>query len=224
MSINVVDTPINRTKPGVYLIKNIMTNEIYVGSTVHMSNRFRFHRGQLRHNVHDNPRLQKSFNEYGEDNFEFVPLFNCNESTILEYEQQVMDELCPEFNIHLVVDVRSFAEEQVLEIRSKYRAGECNYEAIGDEYGMSASSALRILAGKTYQHLLSSKELVEYQKRYENSIPRGRLRSPTLTTVEVQQIRENPKKLSQYKLSKLYSVAEATITKVLFRRSPYDYD
>jgi group I intron endonuclease len=56
---------------GIYLIRNTYNNKVYVGSSVHIKNRFAGHRATLRTGKHKNPKLQAAWNKYGEANFEF---------------------------------------------------------------------------------------------------------------------------------------------------------
>lgn len=63
---------IYKTK-GIYGIRNMTNNKIYVGKTqVSFGDRWDDHKSKLRNNYHDNPYLQRSWNKYGESNFEFL--------------------------------------------------------------------------------------------------------------------------------------------------------
>lgn len=64
-----ITTKIIDKKPGIYFIKNINNNKVYIGQSVNCYKRLIFHRHQLRHGTHDNPHLQRSFNKHGEDKF-----------------------------------------------------------------------------------------------------------------------------------------------------------
>lgn len=55
----------------IYKITNKITNQNYVGQTIDINRRKRTHFNTLRSNTHDNPKLQASWNKYGEENFEF---------------------------------------------------------------------------------------------------------------------------------------------------------
>ena len=57
---------------GIYVIRNIVNDNIYIGSSVNIKKRFCQHRNSLRKNKHHNKYLQRSWNKYGEENFEFV--------------------------------------------------------------------------------------------------------------------------------------------------------
>lgn len=54
---------------GIYRIVNTVTNECYVGQSQYMRKRVREHFRLLRLKKHPNPRLQNSFNKYGEASF-----------------------------------------------------------------------------------------------------------------------------------------------------------
>lgn len=59
-------------KSGIYYIKNLINNKVYVGSTNHFTTRFTQHLRRLRRGIHDNFLLQKEWSEYGEENFKFI--------------------------------------------------------------------------------------------------------------------------------------------------------
>jgi group I intron endonuclease len=50
---------------GIYRIRNIINNHIYIGSAVSMELRKKDHFGRLRRNIHGNDHLQNAFNKYG---------------------------------------------------------------------------------------------------------------------------------------------------------------
>ena len=63
---------------GIYGIRNKINNKVYVGKTeMNFGDRKDCHFASLRGGYHINPHLQKSFNKYGEDNFEFIVLYEC---------------------------------------------------------------------------------------------------------------------------------------------------
>lgn len=55
----------------IYKIINKITGEKYVGQTTNFSRRKENHLSALRNNKHVNPKLQSSWNKYGEENFYF---------------------------------------------------------------------------------------------------------------------------------------------------------
>lgn len=54
----------------IYKIINNVTEEKYVGQTTNFSRRIKDHKEALRGNRHKNPKLQASWNKYGEENLQ----------------------------------------------------------------------------------------------------------------------------------------------------------
>lgn len=80
---------------GIYRITCIATKKIYIGSAVSLRRRWKEHRGELRHNKHGNPYLQKAWNKYSEEAFTFEALEFVLSPFLLEREQYWMDKLKP---------------------------------------------------------------------------------------------------------------------------------
>lgn len=58
---------------GIYRITNIENRKSYIGKTgMNFGDRWDSHRALLRAGRHDNPHLQRAWNHYGEDSFEFA--------------------------------------------------------------------------------------------------------------------------------------------------------
>lgn len=84
----------------IYKITNITNSKIYVGSTIRKINRrWNIHKSQLRRGIHGNRYLQRSWNKYGENNFQFDILEECDESISIEREQHYKILLKAEYNI-----------------------------------------------------------------------------------------------------------------------------
>ena len=64
---------------GVYCIKNIITNQCYVGSSKHIEIRWGRHKAELRRGNHRNLHLQNSYNFYGPEAFAFLIVEECDE-------------------------------------------------------------------------------------------------------------------------------------------------
>lgn len=64
----------NKMMQGVYIIKNKITDEVYVGSSTNLRRRKNDHISSLKRNDHENKFLQKSYNEHKKKNFEFIIL------------------------------------------------------------------------------------------------------------------------------------------------------
>jgi len=80
---------------GIYMIYNLQNHKRYVGSSVdcsfNSSGRWYFHRNLLRKNKHYNFYLQNAWNKYGEQNFIFETIEECEKEKLIEREQYWMD-------------------------------------------------------------------------------------------------------------------------------------
>lgn len=84
---------------GVYIITNTANGNRYIGSSIDIYRRWTTHLRDLRKGIHGNQILQRAWNKYGEDKFEFAILLLCSESDTLLNEQQFLDNIEPEYNI-----------------------------------------------------------------------------------------------------------------------------
>ena len=79
-------------KSGIYLIKNIVNNKVYIGSAVNIDNRWPRHRYDLKEGKHHSEHLQSAWNKYGEQSFTFEVLEEVsNQEHLLAYEQVYLD-------------------------------------------------------------------------------------------------------------------------------------
>lgn len=74
----------------IYQIKNLINGNLYIGQTVNFLARKEKHLSCLRRQVHDNPYLQKAFNKYGEEAFEFSILHEeeCDQERLNQLEEE----------------------------------------------------------------------------------------------------------------------------------------
>lgn len=84
---------------GIYMIINLINGKKYIGSSINIRQRLWEHRATLRHNKHYNNHLQRAWNKYGEENFDFSILERCPKEKRFEREQYYVDSLHPEYNI-----------------------------------------------------------------------------------------------------------------------------
>ena len=85
---------------GIYVIRNLKNGKCYYGSSKDIKKRWRVHRNQLNSGKHHNTHLQRSWVNYGNDNFIFEVVEECSKELLLEREQYYLD-LKPEYNIGL---------------------------------------------------------------------------------------------------------------------------
>jgi group I intron endonuclease len=107
-------------KSGIYKIKFTDSPKIYIGSAIDLVKRRRNHLSDLRTERHPNIHLQRMFNKYGEKQFMFQVIENCELDILVTREQYFIDQLQPEINIlkiaHSSLGYRH-TEEAILKIR-----------------------------------------------------------------------------------------------------------
>lgn len=94
---NKKDVNLNMVFAGVYALRCIPTDKLYVGSSVHVLKRLHCHWWKLVYNKHDSVKLQHAFNKYGGENFnpELIEMvdISANREILYEREQYWLDEL-----------------------------------------------------------------------------------------------------------------------------------
>ena len=85
-------------KSGIYQIKNLVNDDVYIGSAMDFYQRKKKHFNSLKNKNHHSRYLQNAVNKYGIENFEFGILEYCTES-LLEREQYFVNKLNPVYNI-----------------------------------------------------------------------------------------------------------------------------
>ena len=104
---------------GVYEIKNKINGKRYIGSTIMtFTKRLEHHRCLLRKNTHKNKHLQRAWNKYGEDNFEFSILEIVDKCCTLEIEQIYLDACVDCYNINPIASGTPDLSKETIEKRS----------------------------------------------------------------------------------------------------------
>lgn len=81
------------TKTGIYQIKNLITEKVYVGSAVNIDRRWYNHKSLLSNNKNKLPKLQNSVNKHGLESFIFEIIEECPKEILIEREQYWIDYL-----------------------------------------------------------------------------------------------------------------------------------
>lgn len=71
---------------GIYMIKNLFNNKVYIGQSTNIDRRWNDHKNKLNNNKHENLHLQESYNKYGEDNFSFEIICKCGKDELNDKE------------------------------------------------------------------------------------------------------------------------------------------
>ena len=86
-------------KQGIYTIKSLIDDRIYIGSSSNLIRRKSNHFWKLKNKNHANVKLQNFVNKYGIENLLFEIIEECNENLLIEREQYYFELLNPKFNI-----------------------------------------------------------------------------------------------------------------------------
>lgn len=84
---------------GIYKIENLINGKIYIGSTNNLKKREYEHFRLLNNNKHHSSFLQRSYNKYGKDSFNFKIVLNCPCEERIPIEQYLIDYYQPEYNM-----------------------------------------------------------------------------------------------------------------------------
>ena len=75
---------------GVYSIRNVLTGDQYIGSSVSIESRWACHKSGLKHG-NGSKHLQRAWNKYGEENFIFEVLEECEQECVRQLELKYFD-------------------------------------------------------------------------------------------------------------------------------------
>lgn len=73
---------------GIYMIRCKINGKCYVGQSTNIKSRWRSHKYNLKHNKHSSKEMNKDWNAYGEDNFEFKIIQRCTKDELEELEKK----------------------------------------------------------------------------------------------------------------------------------------
>lgn len=74
---NMLPNCVLKNEPGIYEIHNKINNKRYIGQSIRVKARILKHINLLNKNEHQNNHLQRSWNKYGEENFDYNVLEYC---------------------------------------------------------------------------------------------------------------------------------------------------
>lgn len=90
---------------GIYCIINLINNKKYMGSSsTSIKSRWRTHKSRLRRGCHRNYRLQRDWDKYGEDAFDFRVLIYTEPDEALPLEQWILDNYSHLFEYNIARD------------------------------------------------------------------------------------------------------------------------
>jgi group I intron endonuclease len=136
---------------GIYKILNTKNNKVYIGQTKDYDKRIREHIRYLKNNTHQNKYLQRTYNKYGVDIFEFSLIEECSEKELTIREQYWIDFYGgvsdpKNYNLREAGSEGTFSEEVLHKIRTA-RLGKPHSEE--SKKKMSKAHMGKILSEKT---------------------------------------------------------------------------
>lgn len=76
-------------KCGIYQIRNLINNKVYIGQSIDLRKRKSVHWNLLKNNKDTNIHLQRAYNKYGKENFVFEIVLYCEDYELLYYEDGI---------------------------------------------------------------------------------------------------------------------------------------
>lgn len=116
---------------GIYKIENKVNGKVYVGQSKDIEKRWKEHKAMLKKNNHHSIKLQRAWNKYGADNFDFSVIELTNKVINLDdmerkYMQQY-DSVVNGYNMTGVDDVGNFTNEKSIAAKKKRELQEQYY-------------------------------------------------------------------------------------------------
>lgn len=142
--------PHSTSDSGIYIIRNIHTEKIYIGQARNIQERWQLHQRSLRGNYHHNLHLQHAWNKHGETAFQFLILEYCSIEDLDEREQYYLNIYIPKGKCYnIAVDARSpnrgnkLSEEQKLKMSEARRGKKLPPRTDEHRAKLSAANKLR---------------------------------------------------------------------------------
>ena len=161
----------NENETGIYCIRNIINNKIYIGSTkTSFTVRKNRHLRELNNNSYCNEHLQNAWNKYSSDSFNFEILFICKPNECIKYEAEFIKLYSSNlrelgYNIACVVDYRfNYEISEIHNTEKKHRKKEKSKLVNGfdnKERGLPKPFKEYSLSGDYIREYNSAKEFTE---------------------------------------------------------------
>lgn len=88
-------------RSGIYSITNTLNGNVYIGQSVNLKNRKNKHFLLMKNGKGTSPHLQAAYNKYGCEAFTFMPILYCEPFELTRYEQALVDNRKPAYNMQL---------------------------------------------------------------------------------------------------------------------------
>lgn len=149
----------------IYQIKNLVNGKIYIGSTKDYEKRWAQHCAALNHNKHYNIYIQRAWNKYGADSFEFSVLEEVSDDKQYEIEQKFLNKLIPFGENGYNIAQSTHSEE----INTAYKSIICKY--CGDLFQTNSNEKVCAVCKEVVKHkdnMFTYAEAVAEYNRIQN--------------------------------------------------------
>lgn len=160
-------------KKGIYIIKNKVNNKVYIGQSKNLGQRYASHIRRIKTKTHYNEILQRAFEKYGIDNFEYSILEEVLEDNILNEREKYWIDFYGGINCESVYNLKdpllNEHSDYVKSKLSKNNSGENN-----PNYGHEWTEEMRQKAsesriGKTWEERLGEEKAKAAKEKLANS-------------------------------------------------------
>lgn len=168
---------------GVYEIRNLINGDRYIGSSQDIGMRFCRHLSELKHKRHHSVHLQRAWNKYGEKNFEMEPLIFCDEDKTLLFEQILLDELDPEYNIAECAEASARGAKRSKETRQRISEAQKGRKRTSESVKRSALGHVGLSHTEKTKKAIS-KSITEWHKTKNGKLAVEKLKRATQRKVK----------------------------------------
>lgn len=151
---------------GVYEIVNIITGDLYIGSTVDLKRRKIQHLCESTWRKNPNKQLYKDIKQYGKNNFLFKPIWLCNPEELKKYEQLAIEKYRPQYNIR-----DAYTRLSKEEYQKKYRKEKADsIKQYHKQYEKEHADSIKQYQKQWYKENADSikQQKKQYNKQYDN--------------------------------------------------------
>ena len=168
----------------VYSIENKVNGKCYIGSTTNPRVRWSKHKGDLNRKNHHSFVLQRAWDKYGESNFNFKVLLQCEKKDKIEYENRCM--VLQSYNV-----LKTAREQHIYtpSIRAKMSAAKLGIKYSQESVDKTAKSKWKPVYCKELEvSFLNQKYAAEYLNTVKSAITqaiknKGKVAKVTLVRV-----------------------------------------
>jgi group I intron endonuclease len=165
---------------GIYIIRNIINNNCYIGSAVNLNRRFLAHKTRLKNNTHHSIILQAAYNKHGADVFIYEILLYCEPEKLIFYEQRAINYYKPKYNVCQIagsnLGYKHSTEAKIKMSNKRSRSGGCgDYTGGRHTQKHSEETKLKMAAVKLgNKNHLGHRHSEETKKKISDSLRRNK--------------------------------------------------